>query len=125
MSPTAIPIVVPTLSLFARSPTGKVREVCEIAMASSPSMCRHLCSHRDGVVALVAMASLSSPMHRRLAVVDDDGDGVAGDNIDNDDEGATYNDIDDDCDGATGDEVDDDCDIAMGEEVDDDCDGTT
>ena len=85
MSPTAIPTVAPTLSLFVRSPTGKVCEVCKIAMVSSPSMCRHLRRHRDGVVALIAMVSLSSPMRRRLPVVDDDGNGVAGDNADDDD----------------------------------------
>ncbi len=84
MSPTAIPTVAPTLSLFVRSPTGKVREVCKIAMVLSPSMCRHHCRHRDGVVALVAMVSLSSPMRRRLAVVANDGNGVVGDDADDD-----------------------------------------
>jgi hypothetical protein len=78
MSPTATPTVAPTLSLFVRSPTGKVREVCKITMVLSTLMCRHLRRHRDGVVALVAMASLSSPMRRRLAIVDNDGNGVAG-----------------------------------------------
>jgi len=48
----------------------------------SPSMRRHLCCRRDGVVTLVMMASLPSPMRRRLAVVDDYGDGVTGDNDD-------------------------------------------
>jgi hypothetical protein len=44
-------------------------------------MCRHLCRHGDGIVALVAMASLPLPMCRHLAVVDDDGDGVTGDSF--------------------------------------------
>ena len=52
------------------------------AKLSSSSMCRHLCRRRDGVVTLVVMASLPSPMRRHLAVVDDDGDGVTGDNDD-------------------------------------------
>ena len=47
-----------------------------------PSMRRHLCRRRDGIVTLVVMASLPSPMRRRLAVVNDDGDGVTGDNDD-------------------------------------------
>ena len=51
-------------------------------MVSSLPMRRRLCSHRDGVVALVAMASLPLLMRRRLAVVNDDGDGAAGDSID-------------------------------------------
>ena len=46
-------------------------------------MRRHLPRRRDGVVTLVVMASLPSPMRRRLAVVDNDGDGVTGDNDDN------------------------------------------
>jgi hypothetical protein len=50
------------------------------AKLSSPSMPRHLRRCRDGVVTLVVMASLPSPKRRRLAVVDDDGDGMTGDN---------------------------------------------
>jgi len=81
----------------------------------SPSMRRHLCRRRNGVVTLVVMASLPSPMRRRLAVVDDDGDSVMGDNDDGRDglrrrrDGvvalvtmASHN-----SDSATGDEVDD------------------
>jgi hypothetical protein len=45
-------------------------------MVSLLPMRRRLCRHRDGVVALVAMALLPLPICRRLAVVDDDGDGV-------------------------------------------------
>jgi len=46
----------------------------------SPSMRRRLCRHCDSVVALVVMASLPSPMRRRLAIVDNDGDSVTGNN---------------------------------------------
>ena len=46
-------------------------------------MRRRLCRRRNGVITLVVMASLPSLMRRRLAVVDDDGDGVMGDNGDN------------------------------------------
>ena len=54
----------------------------------SPSMHRHLCHRCDSVVALVVMALLPSPlMRRRLALVDDDGDGMTGD--------GDYNDFDD------------------------------
>ena len=53
------------------------------AKLSLPSMHRRLCRCRNGVVTLVVMASLPSPMCRRLAAVDDDGDGVTGDNDDN------------------------------------------
>ncbi len=53
-------------------------------MVSSPSMRRHLCRCRNGVVALVVMASLPSPMRKRLAVVDDDGNGVTGDDNNDD-----------------------------------------
>ena len=91
----------------------------------------------DGVVALIAMASLPLPMCRRLAIVNDDGDsatgdkvnddgdGATGDDVDDDGEGATYDDIDNDCDGVTGNEVDNDCDGATGDEVNDDGDGAT
>jgi len=54
---------------------------------SSPSMCRHLCRHRDGVVALVVMASLPSPMRSCLAVVNDDGNGAMGDKVNIDGDG--------------------------------------
>jgi hypothetical protein len=53
---------------------------------------------------------LRPPMHRRLAVVDDDGEGVMGDD---DGDGAFCDDGDGDGatgDGATGDDDDDDCD---------------
>jgi len=42
-------------------------------------MRRHLCFHCDSVVALVMMALLPSQMRSRLAIVDDDCDGVTGD----------------------------------------------
>jgi len=48
-----------------------------------------------------------------FAIVDNDSDGVAG------------NDIDNSCDGATVNEVDGDCDSVMGKKVDDDCNGAT
>ena len=51
-------------------------------MVSSSSMYRRLCRCRDGIVALVAMASLPLLMRRRLAVVDDNGDGAADDDND-------------------------------------------
>jgi hypothetical protein len=51
----------------------------DLAKLSSPSMRRGLCRCHDSVAALVVMASLPSPMRRCLAVVDDDGDGVTGD----------------------------------------------
>jgi hypothetical protein len=91
---------------------------------TSPSLRWRCCPRRDGVVAI-------ADLRRRLAVVDDDGDGATGDkvnddgndatgdDIDNDGEGATYNDIDDDCDGTTGDEVDNDCNGATGDKVND------
>jgi hypothetical protein len=63
-------------------------------MVSSMLMRRHHCCRCNGVVALVAMAALPLPICRRLAVVDDDGDGATGDD-DNDDinnDGATGND---------------------------------
>jgi hypothetical protein len=79
-------------------------------MVSSLLMRRRLRRCRNGVVSLVAMASLLSPMLRRLSVVDDDGDGATGeddndkDNVD--DDGATGDDNNDDRDGATDDKVD-------------------
>jgi len=53
---------------------------------SLPSMRRHLCRRSDGVVALVVMASLPLLMRRRLAVVDNDGDGATGDEVDDGDD---------------------------------------
>jgi hypothetical protein len=78
-------------------------------MVLSLPMRRHLPSRRNGIVPLVAM-SLPLPMHRHLAVVDDDGNSATGDsvndncdsakNVNNDGDGATDDDIDDnDCDG--------------------------
>jgi len=58
-------------------------------MVSSLPMRRRLRRRRDGVVALVAMALLPLPMRRRLAVVDDDGDGATGDSIDDNCDSAT------------------------------------
>ena len=94
-------------------------------------MRRCLRRSRDGVVTLVVMASLPSPMRRHLAVVDDDGDGVTGDNDDGRDglrrrrDGvvalatiASY-----DGDSATGNEVDDNGDGAMGYDDDGNDDG--
>jgi len=104
------------------------------AKLSSPSMRRCLCLRSDGVAALIVMASLPSPMRRRLAVVPDDsdkvnndGDSAKGDSVEDDGKGATYDDIDDDCDGATGDEVhnNDNCDGATGDKFDDDGDSAT
>ena len=64
------------------------------------SSLRRLRRRRDGAVSLVAMASLPSPMLRRLSVVDDDGDGATGDHDDDednvDDDGATDDDDNDD-----------------------------
>jgi hypothetical protein len=79
-------------------------------MVSLLPMRRHLCHHGNDVVALVTMASLPLPMHRRLAIVYDDGDGVTGNsindncdsatNINNDGNDATDDDIDNnDCNG--------------------------
>jgi hypothetical protein len=52
-------------------------------------MRRRLRRRRDSVAALVVMASLSLTMRRRLAVVDNDGDGVTGDNNYDDFDNAT------------------------------------
>jgi len=113
-----------------------------------PLMRRHLRRCRDCVVALIVMASLPSPTHRRLAIVVDDGDGVMG----NDD----YNDfgdrlcrrrdsvialvamaslpslmrrrlavVNDDGNGAMGGKVDGDGNGATGDDIDDDGEGTT
>ena len=60
----------------------------DCAKLSSLLMHRHLRRCRDSVVALVMMALLRSPpMRRRLAVVDNDGDGMTGD--------SDYDDFDD------------------------------
>ncbi len=53
-------------------------------MVSLLLMRRCLCRCCDGVVALVTMASLLLPMCRRLAIVNDDGDGMTGDKDDDD-----------------------------------------
>ena len=50
-------------------------------MMSLLPMRRRLCRRRDGIVALVAMASVPLPMRRRLAVVDNDGDSATGDRV--------------------------------------------
>ena len=98
-------------------------------------MHRHLCHRCDGIAALITMASLPSPMRRRLVVINDDGNGAmgdkvnndgnraTGDSVDDDGEGPTYNDIDDDCDSATGDKVDNDGDSATGYDDDNDDNG--
>ena len=87
-----------------------------------PLMRRHLHHRCDGVAALIAMASLPSPMRRHLAVVHNDGDGATGNSIDDDGKGAMYDNINnnDDYDGATGDEFDDDGDGMTGNKVDND-----
>jgi hypothetical protein len=61
----------------------------DLAKLSSPSMRRRLHRRRDSVSALVVVALLPSPMRRRLDVVDDDGDGVTGDDDYDDFEDAT------------------------------------
>jgi hypothetical protein len=109
----------------------KVDDDGDGAKLSLPSMRRRLRRCRDGVVTLVVMASLPSPMGRRLAVVDDDGDSMTGDNDDGRDglcrrcDGvvalvtmASY-----DGDSATGDEVDDNGDGATGYDDDGNDDG--
>ena len=65
-------------------------------------MHRHLCRRRDGVVALVVMASLPLPMHRQLAIVND-GDGVTGNSIDDNCDSAMN--VNNDGDGATDDAI--------------------
>ena len=85
-------------------------------------MRRHLCRRRNGLVTLVVMASLPSPMRRCLAVVNDDGDGVTGDNDDGRDGLRRRRDgvvalitmALHDSDSATGDEVDDNGNSARG-----------
>ena len=113
------------------------------AKLSLPSMRRRLCRRRDCVFALIVMASLLSSMHRRLAVVNDDGNGVMGDDDYDDFDDATdfavvamaslpspmrrrLAVVNDDGDGATGDKkVDDDGNGAMGDDIDDDGKGAT
>jgi hypothetical protein len=90
---------------------------------SSVLNARHLRRCRNGVVALIVMASLPSPMRRRLAVVDNDGDGTKGDD---ENDGAMGDDEDDNPDDATDNEVEDnDGDDATDDDIDDDCDGAT
>ena len=60
----------------------KVDDDGDGAKLSLPSMRRGLRHRLDSVVALVVMTSLMPPMRRRLAVVNDDGNGVTGDNYD-------------------------------------------
>jgi hypothetical protein len=79
-------------------------------MVSLLPMRRRLGRRRDGVVALVTMASLPLPVRKRLAIVNDDGNGATGDsindncdsasNVNNDGDGARDDNIDDnECDG--------------------------
>ncbi len=74
-------------------------------MVSLLPMRRHLCRRRDGVVALVAMALLPLPVRRRLAVVNDDGNGATGDSINDNCDSATN--VNNDTDGAKDDDIDD------------------
>jgi hypothetical protein len=53
-------------------------------MVLSPSMRRHLCRRRDGIVALILMVLLPPSMRRHLSVVDNDDDGVTGYNNNDD-----------------------------------------
>ena len=107
-----------------RHPAGAVTL---IVMVLSLSMRRRLCCHHDGVVALIAMASLPSPMHRRLAIVNNNDDGAMGnvdDNVNNDGTMATGDNNNDNREGATDDKVDDnDVNSAMNDDIDDNCDG--
>ena len=65
-------------------------------------MHRRLCHCCDGIVALVAMASLPLPMRRHLAVVENDGNSATGNDDDNNRDGAKDDKVDDnDVDGAT------------------------
>jgi len=90
---------------------------------SSVLNARRLGRRRDGVIALVVMASLPSPMRKRLAVVNNDGNGAKGNNDDN---GTTGNNEVDDPDYATDDEVvDDDGDGMTDNDINDDCNGAT
>ena len=73
-------------------------------------MRRRLCHRCDGVAALVTMASLPSPMRRRLVVINDDGNSAMGDKVNNDGDRATGDSVDDDGEGPTYNVIDDDCD---------------
>ena len=77
-------------------------------MVSSPSMRMHLCRCRNGIVALITMVPLPLRMCRRLLVVEDDVDGMTGDN-NKDDNGTMGNDLNDDGDGTMGNDIDGDC----------------
>ena len=55
------------------------------------------------------MALLPLPMHRPLAVVDDDGNGSTSDEVNDDGDDATGNNVDDDGEGATYDNINNDC----------------
>ena len=67
----------------------EVNDNGNLAKLSSPLMRRSLHRCRDSVAALIVMASLLSLMRMRLAVVDDDGDGVMGNNNYDDFDNAT------------------------------------
>jgi hypothetical protein len=67
----------------------EVNDNGDLAKLSSPSMRRSLHRCRDSVAAFIVMASLSSPIRMRLAVVDDDGNGVTGNNDYDDFDNAT------------------------------------
>ena len=87
-------------------------------------MRRRLRRRCDGVVALVVMALLPLPMRRRLAVVNDDGNGATGDSIEDNCDSATNINNNDDYDGAMddyddGNDRDVDGDGAMGDNNDD------
>ncbi len=90
-------------------------------------MRRRLCCRPDGVVALVAMASLPLPMRRRLAVGNNNGDSATGDNDDNnvDNDGATGDNVDNDNNDATDNNVDDNSDGATEDDIDYNCNGAT
>ncbi len=84
-------------------------QVALIVMVSLPLMHRRLHRCHDGVVALVAVALLPLPMSRRLAVVNDDGEGTTGDSIDDNCDSALN--VNNDGDGRTDDNIDkNDCD---------------
>ena len=60
-----------TSSLFVALVTKRrAGAVAVDAQASLLTMCRRLCHHHGGIVALVMMALLPSPVHRHLAVVE-------------------------------------------------------
>ncbi len=62
-------------------------------------MRRRLCRRCDGIVALVVMVLLPLPTRRRLAVVDDDGNGALGDILEDNCDSATNVNNNDDYDG--------------------------